>query len=35
LAEEHWHIASADVDDKGVEIDQIDIEDIYLKDMEL
>jgi hypothetical protein len=34
-AEEHWDIASSDADDRDVEIDQIDIEDIYLEDMEL
>jgi hypothetical protein len=36
LAEEHhWDIASSDADDGEVEIDQIDIEDIYLEDMGL
>jgi hypothetical protein len=35
LADEHWDIASEDADNRDVEIDQIDIEDIYLEDTRL
>jgi len=35
LAKEHWDITSSDANDKDVEIDQMDIEDIYLENMGL